>query len=43
MTPHISGVSADLWERAMDLFVAHVAAYRAGRPLPNLVDKRAGY
>lgn len=43
VTPHISGVSADLWERAMDLFVAHVAAYRAGRPLPNLVDKRAGY
>jgi phosphoglycerate dehydrogenase-like enzyme len=43
VSPHISGLSADMWERAMDMFVEHVHAYQAGRPLPNLVDKRAGY
>ena len=43
LTPHVSGLSADMWERAMDMFVEHVRAYQDGRPLPNLVDKRAGY
>lgn len=43
VTPHISGLSSDMWERAMDMFVEHVRAYQEGRPLPNLVDKREGY
>jgi len=43
LTPHVSGLSAGMWERAMDLFVEHVHAFQQGRPLPNLVDKRAGY
>jgi len=43
VSPHISGLSSDMWERAMDMFVEHVQAYQAGHPLPNLVDKREGY
>jgi phosphoglycerate dehydrogenase-like enzyme len=43
LTPHISGLGPRYWERAMDMFVEHVEAFREGRPLPNLVNKREGY
>ena len=43
VSPHISGLSSDMWDRAMDMFVEHVHAYQAGRPLPNLVNKHEGY
>jgi phosphoglycerate dehydrogenase-like enzyme len=43
VSPHVSGLGPYMWERAMAMFVEHVQAYQAGRPLPNLVDKRAGY
>jgi len=43
LTPHISGLGPRYWERAMDMFVDHVEAFRAGRPLPNLVNKAEGY
>jgi phosphoglycerate dehydrogenase-like enzyme len=43
LTPHVSGLAPRLWERSMDLFARNLDAFRNGRPLENLVDKRAGY
>ena len=43
LTPHISGLGPGYWERAMALFERNLDAYLAGRPLENVVDKRAGY
>jgi phosphoglycerate dehydrogenase-like enzyme len=43
LTPHISGLGPRLWERSMELFARNLDAFRSGRPLENLVDKRAGY
>lgn len=43
LTPHVSGLGPRYWERAMDQFADHLRAFLDGRPLPNLVDKRAGY
>jgi len=43
VTPHVSGLGPHYWERAMDIFRGNLAAYREGRPLVNVVDKRAGY
>jgi phosphoglycerate dehydrogenase-like enzyme len=43
-TPHVSGVSPRrFWDRLQDLILDNWARYRAGAPLRNLVDKRAGY
>lgn len=43
-TPHVSGVSPRrFWDRLQDLILDNWARYRAGTPLRNLVDKRAGY
>ncbi len=43
VTPHVSGLGPRYWERAMELFERNLDAYLAGRPLENVVDKRAGY
>jgi phosphoglycerate dehydrogenase-like enzyme len=43
LTPHISGLDARLWERSSRLFARNLRAYLEGRPLENVVDKRAGY
>ena len=43
LTPHISGVGPRYWERSVELFARNLAAWNAGRPLENLVDKQAGY
>jgi len=43
VTPHISGLGPRYWERAVDLFARNLRAWRAGEPLINVVDKRAGY
>jgi phosphoglycerate dehydrogenase-like enzyme len=44
LTPHISPVSpGQFWPRALDIFVENWRAYVAGRPMRNVVDKRAGY
>lgn len=43
VTPHVSGLGPRYWERAMALFERNLEAYVAGRPLVNVVDKRAGY
>ena len=42
-TPHISGLGPRYWERSADLFARNLQAFRVGRPLENVVDKRAGY
>lgn len=43
-TPHVSGVSPRrFWDRLQDLIIDNWARYRAGQPLRNVVDKRAGY
>jgi phosphoglycerate dehydrogenase-like enzyme len=43
LTPHISGLSAGYWERAIDLFARNLEHWVEGRPLLNRVDKRRGY
>jgi phosphoglycerate dehydrogenase-like enzyme len=43
VTPHVSGLGPRYWERAMETFADNLRAFRAGRPLCNVVDKRAGY
>ena len=43
-TPHVSGVSPRrFWDRLQALILDNWERYRAGTPLRNLVDKRAGY
>jgi phosphoglycerate dehydrogenase-like enzyme len=43
ITPHTSGYSHHFWERELDLIRENLNRYLAGRPLVNVVDKRAGY
>lgn len=43
LTPHTASVSPRFWERETDLICENVRRYRAGEPLRNVVDKRAGY
>lgn len=43
VTPHVSGLGPRYWERALDIFRRNLTAFRDGRPLMNVVDKRAGY
>jgi phosphoglycerate dehydrogenase-like enzyme len=43
LTPHVSGLAPRLWERAIDQFANNLRAFLDGRPLENVVDKRAGY
>lgn len=43
VTPHVSGLAPRLWERAVDQFAGNLRAFLDGRPLENVVDKRAGY
>jgi phosphoglycerate dehydrogenase-like enzyme len=43
ITPHMSGFSADRWDRATELFAVNLRRFEAGQPLLNVVDKVAGY
>jgi phosphoglycerate dehydrogenase-like enzyme len=43
LTPHISGLAPDYWGRAMTMFEDNLRRFVDGRPLLNVVDKRAGY
>lgn len=43
VTPHVSGVGPRYWERALELFADNLERFLGGRPLMNVVDKRAGY
>ena len=43
LTPHVAGLGPGHWEGAVEQFAGNLALYLAGRPLRNVVDKRAGY
>jgi len=43
ITPHVAGFHPDYWPAVTALFVDNVRRFEAGRPLENVVDKRAGY
>ncbi|MBD2018598.1 D-2-hydroxyacid dehydrogenase [Leptolyngbya sp. FACHB-36] len=43
VTPHCSGFSPRIVERAIALFLDNLNRYRAGQPLRNVVDKTLGY
>jgi phosphoglycerate dehydrogenase-like enzyme len=43
LTPHVGGLGPGHWEGAVRQFAGNLARYRAGQPLRNVVDKRAGY
>ena len=44
LTPHVSATSpAGYWRRELELLTDNWARFAAGRPLRNVVDKRAGY
>lgn len=43
MTAHYAGATPQYEERLMAIFLDNLERYRAGTPLHNLVDKRAGY
>jgi phosphoglycerate dehydrogenase-like enzyme len=43
ITPHVAGFFAGYWPAAVAVFAENLRRFEAGRPLLNLVDKRAGY
>ncbi|ARV62663.1 hydroxyacid dehydrogenase [Nostocales cyanobacterium HT-58-2] len=43
VTPHCTGHSPRVKERTLALFLDNLSRYRNGRPLRNVVDKKAGY
>jgi phosphoglycerate dehydrogenase-like enzyme len=43
LTPHVSAYTHAFWERESALILDNLERYLAGRPLRNVVDKRAGY
>lgn len=44
LTPHVSAISPNgFWRRELELLTDNWARFAAGRPLRNVVDKRAGY
>jgi phosphoglycerate dehydrogenase-like enzyme len=43
LTPHVSAITRSYWDRESELIVANLEALAAGRPLRNVVDRRAGY
>ena len=43
LTPHVSGMTTQYDERAVDLFIANLRRYLAGETLFNVVDRDAGY
>jgi phosphoglycerate dehydrogenase-like enzyme len=43
VTPHTAGFRPDHWDAALAMFVENLRRYEAGRPLLNVVDKKAGY
>ncbi len=43
VTPHCSGFSPQIAERAIGLFLDNFNRYRTGEPLRNVVDKTLGY
>lgn len=44
LTPHVSATSPRAyWQRELELFTDNWARFASGRPMRNVVDKRAGY
>lgn len=43
ITPHVAGSTPHYWARVCDIFCENLRRYTSGRPLINLVNKRAGY
>ena len=43
ITPHVSGYTDAFWEREAALIEENLRRWAGGRPLLNVVDKRAGY
>ena len=43
ITPHMAGSTPYYWERATALFCENLKRFVGGKPLINIVDKRAGY
>lgn len=43
ITPHVAGASPLRLDRAVDLFCRNLEAFRTGRPLQSVIDKRKGY
>jgi phosphoglycerate dehydrogenase-like enzyme len=44
LTPHVSATSpGGYWRRELELFTDNWARFASGRPMRNVVDKRAGY
>ena len=43
ITPHTSAYTHAFWDRELGLLLDNIQRYVAGRPLRNVVDKRAGY
>lgn len=42
-TPHVSATTRRFWERETRLIVDNLRRFAQGKPLQNLVDKKAGY
>ena len=43
ITPHMAGFRPDHWDAVLELFAENLRRYEAGRPLLNIVNKKAGY
>jgi phosphoglycerate dehydrogenase-like enzyme len=43
LTPHVSGYTADYFQRVLGLFEDNLGRFVNGQPLRNLVDKQLGY
>ena len=43
MTPHVAGATPHYDDRALRIFCENLSRYLEGKPLVNLVDKKAGY
>jgi len=43
VTPHLAATTGQLWRRHAELFEDNLSRYLDGRPLRNLIDKKAGY
>lgn len=43
ITPHVAGASPLRMDRAVDLFCRNLTAFREGRPLESIIDKKKGY
>jgi phosphoglycerate dehydrogenase-like enzyme len=43
MTPHTAAFAGDYWPPVVEQFLENMRRYKAGEPLVNVVDKKAGY